>query len=304
MAQSQYTIASGQQFGAVVKRMVNMGMHLPDSVVDRGMDWYPSVHEIVKGQSRDAGLSLSQGSGIVAAVSPNVEFASKNIKALEEIGNLSPQNWDDIHRSASRRFPTGHKDAGKQMPRLPEVKAMLSEVVPSISGVYDDGFAKAHRILQGQEWRDVLTAPKTPSFAENIEDPSSTKTTVDGRFADVIANKRVPWKDERGLTKARDGRGLPGVGRGAYPRGESRYDSFERVTDTVRDRLVGSDPRFAGASSKDIQATLWVGAEGIERSQLTQKGTQRTDGERREGQPYVTPSGQPLERDSHFWDQA
>tara|TARA_Y100000031_G_scaffold138210_1_gene163937 strand:+ start:42 stop:281 length:240 start_codon:yes stop_codon:yes gene_type:complete len=79
---------------------------------------------------------------------------------------------------------------------------------------------------------------------------------------------------------------------------------MERATDVATERLVERDPRYAGASSKDIQATLWVGGEGIERSTPTKKGTPRKEGEHRRGQPYVTPSGHPLERDSRFWDQA
>ena len=302
---AKYTIASGQQFGAVVNRLVNMGMHLPDSVVERGMGWYPTVRETVATQSQDAGLTRSQGAGIVSAVSPNVEFASRNIKALEQIQNVSPEGWDMVHRSASRRYPTGHPDAGKQMERLPEVSAMLKEVVPSLAGGYDQGLTKAHRILQGQEWRNVLGgAPKTYSFADNLEDPASTMTTVDGRFHDIIANKRVDWHVTRGLGKADRGRGLTGVGRSSYRRGETRYNSMERATDATTEQLVERDPRYAGATSKDVQATLWVGGEGVERSQLTQKGTPRDVGEPRRGQPYVTPSGQPLERDSRFWDQA
>ncbi len=302
---AKYTIASGQQFGAVVNRLVNMGLHLPDPVVERGMGWYPTVRETVATQSQAAGLTSSQGAGIVAAVSPNVEFASRNIKALDEIQNISPEGWDMVKRSASRRHPTGHPHAGLQMPRITEVGDMLKEVVPSLSGGYDQGLVKAHRILQGQEWRDVLGgAPKTFSFADNIDDPASPLTTVDGRFHDIIANKRIPWDRNRGLEMANRGRGLTGVGRGSYLRGETRYDSMERATDVATERLVERDPRYAGASSKDIQATLWVGGEGIERSTPTKKGTPRKEGEHRRGQPYVTPSGHPLERDSRFWDQA
>ena len=297
---AKYTIASGQQFGSVVNRLLNMGMHLPDHTVERGMVWYPTVRETVSIQSQNVGLTRSQGAGIVAAVSPNVEFASRNIKALDEIQNISPEGWDMVHRSAARR-----DDRGRVMKRLPEVGAMLTEVAPSLASGYDQNLAKAHRILQGEEWRDVLGgAPKTYSFADNIEDPASPLVTVDGRFHDVIANKRIEWKENRGLDTANRGRGLIGVGRGSYRRGESRYDSLERVTDVATDKLVKRDPRFAGASSKDVQAIFWVGGEGIERSQLTQKGTQRTDGEPRVGQAYVTPSGHPLERDSHFWNQA
>ncbi len=41
--------------------------------------------------------------------------------------HLTSLQFNMLHRSASRRYPTGHPDAGKQMERLPEVSAMLKE---------------------------------------------------------------------------------------------------------------------------------------------------------------------------------
>jgi hypothetical protein len=262
--------------------MVNMGMHLPDSVVEAGMEWYPAVHETVKAQSPDVGLTTVQGAGIVAAVSPNMDFDARNIRALEEIRNISPDLWKGIHRSASRRDST----TGLVKPRLSGIKDELKEVAPSLAGAYDQSLVKAHRILQGQQVGDVLsmrTAPKTGTFARNIADP---------RSGDVVANIRRPWELNRGLESAQ----LPS-GR------ETRYESHERAHVEAGKQLTANDPRYAGATPKDIQAIMWLGAKGIERSQPTQRGTPRVQGERRAGQPYVTPSGQPLERDSHFWDQ-
>jgi len=272
--------------------MVGMGMHLPDSVVEEGMGWYPAVHETVKAQAPDVGLTTSQGAGVVAAVSPNMDFDARNIKALGEIRNISPRLWDDIHRSASRRDPT----TGAVKPRLSGVKDELQEVAPSLAGAYDQSLVKAHRILQGQQVGDVLsmrTAPKTATFAQNIADPRSTGVTVDGRSGDVVANIRRPWELNRGLESAQ------------LPSGkETRYESHDRAHVEAGKRLTAQDPRYAGATPKDIQAILWLGAKGIERSQPTKSGAPRVQGEKRQGQPYVTPSGQPLERDSHFWDQA
>ena len=161
---------------------------------------------------------------------------------------------------------------------------------------YDQSLVKAHRILQGQQVGDVLsmrTAPKTATFAQNIADPRSTGVTVDGRSGDVVANIRRPWELNRGLESAQ------------LPSGkETRYESHDRAHVEAGKRLTAQDPRYAGATPKDIQAILWLGAKGIERSQPTKSGAPRVQGEKRQGQPYVTPSGQPLERDSHFWDQA
>ena len=289
---AQYKIASGQQFGAVTRRMVNLGMHLPDSVVEAGMEWYPAVHETVKAQAPEVGLTTSQGAGIVAAVSPNMDFDARNIKALEEIRNISPDLWDDIHRSASRRDST----TGRVKSRLSGIKDELQEVAPALSHAYDQSLVRAHRILQGQQVSDVLpmrTSPKTATFAQNIADPRSVGVTIDGRASDVVANIRRPWELNRGLTSAQ------------LPSGkETRYESHDRAHVEAGKRLTAQDPRYAGATPKDIQAVLWLGAKGIERSQPTKSGAPRVQGEKRQGQPYVTPSGQPLERDSHFWDQA
>jgi hypothetical protein len=286
-----YTITSGQQFGAVTRRMVNMGLSLPDSVVGEGMGWYPTVHDTVARQAPDVGLSASQGAGVVAALSPNMEFENRNIKVLEQVGNVPREGWDMIAVSANRRSP-----AGKLMPRLPEVSAMLEETAPVLSGTYDQSLFKAHRIMSGEEWRDVLsmqTAPKTATFAHNIEDPSSLGVTIDGRSGDVVANTRRPWDFTRGISSAQTKTGV-----------ETRYETHQRAHIAARNRLVSLDPRYAGATPKDVQAALWMGGRGIERSQLTKTGMQRTDGDPRIGQPYVTPSGRPLERDSRFWEQA
>jgi hypothetical protein len=291
-----YTITSGQQFGAVSRRMTAFGMHLPDATVQAGMEWYPSVHEMVGQQSPDVGVTPSRGAGIVSAVSPNMDFESSNIKALEQIGNISSEGWEMIHRSASRRYPTGHQFRGRQMPRIPEVGAMLTETAPALSAAYDSGLSKAHRILTGSEWRDVIdptTAAKTHMFASNIENPANDSVTIDGRSADVVANKRRDWKESRGVETARLKSGK-----------ETRYETHERVHNVTARTLHSLDPRWRGATGSDVQAGLWLAGQQIERSQPTKSGAPRVQGEARVGQPYVTPSGQPLERDSRFWDQA
>jgi hypothetical protein len=291
-----YKITSGQQFGSVVRRMTTMGLHLPDSVVEEGGNWYDAVHHTIKDQTSGSAISEDQGAGIVAAVSPNMDFDNKNINALEEIHSIPKEGWDMIQRSASRRKPDGGAEK-----RLPEVGAMLKEVAPSLSGAYDRGLVKAQRILNGENWRDVLpleTAPKTHSFADNLSDPRSKRVTIDGRAADIITNSRIDWKTDRGLDSANRPRG-----RGSYVKGETRYESYERAYAETRDRLSVQDSRFSGITNADMQAIHWVAGKGIERSQPTASGEVRVMGEERKGQPYTSPQGRPLERDSAFWDQ-
>ena len=201
-----------------------------------------------------------------------------------------------INDSASRRYPTGHQFRGRLMPRIPEVGAMLKETAPALSAAYDQGLSKAHRILTGAEWRDVIdptTAAKTHMFAENIENPANEAVTIDGRSADVVANRRRDWKENRGVETARLSSGK-----------ETRYETHERAHTTSARDLGAQDPRWRGATGSAVQAGLWLAAQQIERSAPTTTGKPRVLGEPRVGQPYVSPSGQPLERDSRFWEQA
>ena len=58
------------------------------------MNWYGQVHDAV-GKS---GLGLTRGAGIVAAVSPNMDFENNNIHALREVQEMKPEHWDLIRR--------------------------------------------------------------------------------------------------------------------------------------------------------------------------------------------------------------
>ena len=287
-----YDITSGQQFRAVTNRMTTMGLHLPDSAVEEGLNWFPSVHEVVNKQASNIDVPPSQAAGIVAAVSPNMNFDARNIKALDEIRNITPEGWDMVRAKTKIKAPDG-KIIYR---RLPETGAMLKEVAPSLASAYDTSRLKAESILGGQPWREVLsarTSPKTYAFAENIEDPTSTSVTIDGRAADIVANQRRDWKADRGIGTANLVSGK-----------ESRYERHERAYQSATSELSQQDTRFTGATPKDVQAVLWVGGRGVERSQPTKSGGQRKVGEARVGQPYVTPGGKPLKRDSRFWEQA
>jgi hypothetical protein len=269
-----------QYMSSVASRLATMGMHLPDHLVESGKRWYPEVHETVKAQAPSLGISASQGAGIVAAVSPNMDFDNRNIKALEQIGNIDKSGWDMIYRSASRRTPDN-----RQMKRIPEVTEMLREVAPSLNSSYDASLVNAHRIMHGEQWRDVLTGPKTFRFAGNIENPFEQRgVTVDGRHHDIVANAMYPWTDfERGISSFRKSR-------------PTRYEDIESVTSIANKAVQRRDSRFAGALDHDLQAILWLGGKFIEtQGGVYQKGPART------GQPYTTARGTPLKRDKEFW---
>ena len=270
-------------------RLANMGMHLPDDVVEAGKIWYPRVHDLVR---RSVGTETAEGrkienmetaAGITAAVSPNLPFEEKNITAVDDLSKLGKPEWDLIHASNSRRTPEG-----KQEKRLPEVTDMLRELAPSLVGAYDSGLVKAHRLLQGEQIKDVLPlqgAAKTHHFALNILHPyEDTGVTVDYRHHDLVANSMQAPKASRG------------IGSGVSSRGNTRYQDIEHITRLAGNRAERQDSRFSDILPHGMQAVLWMGGKHIE-----QQGGLRKVGPARVGQPYTTSTGAPLARDSHFW---
>lgn len=272
-----------QLFSSVAQRLTNMGLQLPQHVIDEGRNWYPAVHETVRRQAAQGGLTLEQGAGIVSAVSPNMDFENRNIKALEEIHNLDASDWDMINR----QNPTAAK--------TPEVTALLKEKAPSMSAGYILGLQKAHRLLSGEQWQSVLprrSAPKTHSFATNIINPHEAgPVTVDFRHADIIANM---------MNSAKYGRGISSAG---LTRGQSRYENYEDLTRLAHSRLTSgkyADPRFSGIHPHDLQAILWIAGRHIERNlDPVRIANPRSSGVPRRGQPYITHGGRPLVGDWH-----
>lgn len=269
-----------RQFTATAVRLSNMGMHLPAHIVEEGLQWYPTVHEVAREGAKDVGITQSQASGIIAATSPNLEF-DRNVNAVAQLAGLSKSDWEMVGRSASRRTPDN-----QLMPRLPEVTSMLREKAPSLVGSYDANLVKARRILHGEQWREVLESPKAHHFAGNIENPGiDTGVTVDFRHADIIANQMYPAKDKgRGIEAWRNPGGTL-----------TRYEHMENITRAAAERASRRHPLFKGIMPHDMQAILWVGGKWIEK-----RGNTRSRGVPRRGQPYTTATGAPLARDE-FW---
>lgn len=263
-----------QHFAATARRLANFGMALPDHIVNEGREWYPAVREATRQGAKDIGISAHAGAGIVAAVSPNMDFDNNNIHALGEITQLRPEHWAMINRSDEQV-----RGGGK---RIPEVTSMMREVAPSISAAYDANLVKAHRILNGENFESVLnrrTSPKANSFARNIWDPNSTDVTVDGRHHDIIANSRMGWTNYN-----------RGIGSAGLTRGRSRYEEMEEATRVAASIMSDQDPRFAGASGADAQAVMWLGGKQVERGW----NPNRKQGDARRGQPYMSETGRPI----------
>lgn len=281
---------------ATARRLVNMGLHLPEHVIQSGKEWYPRVHEIARNA---VGMETAEGrkigntataAGIIAAVSPNLEFEDRNAHALTQLSRLDTSDWAMIQRSAEAKQP----GTSKQAPRHPEVRAMLAEKAPSLNASYDTSLLKARRLLNGEQISDVLplsSSPKTHHFAFNILNPhEDTGVTVDFRHHDIVANRMLPPKGAgRGISSA----GLKTAGR------RSRYEDIEHITRMATGRISKMDDRFHGINPHDLQAILWMGGKHIETL-----GGARKIGVKRQGQPYTTPTGAPLPRDAHFWTGA
>lgn len=273
---------NGTQFRRAVQRTSNFALQLPEHVIEEGLNWYPSVHDATARQSREHGLSLSQGAGIVAAVSPNMDFEARNINALDEIQGLTGEHWDMIHRSASQpRIRTGNGNQTRAANRIPEVASMLGEIAPSMSGATDRNLVDAHRLLQGEDLYSVLnprTGPKRNRFARNIIDPSDPiPVTIDGRQADLIANQYRPWTwSGRGISSADLPSGKP-----------TRYENHEEVMRRAASVVGSQEGPMRGINAANLQAVTWVGGKMHERAWPTQSGKPRSKGVPRRGQRYT-----------------
>ena len=251
-------LSDPQQFRGAVQNVANVYDATPEQVRQAGRQWYERVHEATAKGTRNRGLTVEQGAGVVAAVSPNMDWERGNIKAFDELTGLRESDWGVIQRS-SRGQRRSH-----------DARTLLQGL--SVSSANDRDLLKAHRIMQGEDVETVLprrTAPKTNSFARNISNPAiAGPVTIDGRAHDVAVNQRVPWKRSRGLKSA------------SLPSGKkTRYEHFE-------DAYRGASSAV-GVLPHEMQAVVWEGGRAIERYGVTKSGRPRKIGVPRVGQPYV-----------------
>lgn len=230
----------------------------PAEVRASGMHWYEDVHEAVAKGVKGTSTDVRRGAGIVAAVSPQMDWEGKNIHAIPELHSMRRDDWDKVLRGD--RTPL----AGM-----------------SIKQADQKGLTKAHRLMEGEDIDDVLVrkgAPKTNSFAHNIADPDvAGPVTVDGRAHDIAINKMTPWMTGRG------------IGSAGSSRGPTRYEHLEHSYRQAADALT----RLHGGEilPHQVQAVTWEAAKRLERAGTTKAGKPRKQGPARTGQPYFGPGG-------------
>jgi hypothetical protein len=256
-------LGNKKQFGQAVRNVQAVHDQTPPEVRQRGEEWYPRVHEAVAKGVKGTSTSPEHGAGIVAAISPQMDWSGRNLPALHSLHKLRKDDWAVIHHSAS----TGR--------RTPEADALLKGT--PLAHAQDKGLVRAHRLMQGEDPRDVLpraTSPKTHSFFHNIAYPGEhTHVTIDYRAHDIAANKMYPAAyTGRGLDSAATKSGKP-----------TRYEHMENV---YRSAARGRDI----ALPHTLQAITWEAGKHIETSAPTASGKPRVKGVARKGQPYVSTS--------------
>jgi hypothetical protein len=248
------------QFRHAVRNVQRVHDLTPEQIRRSGESWYPRVHEAVTKGVRGTSMTPEHGAGVVATLSPQMDWSARNIPAFKELGSLKSGHWDVIRRSA---------EAGT---RTPEARELLRG--KSLAHASDIGLMRAHRIMSGEHPLDVIsrqTAPKEHSFYHNIAFPDRpTHVTIDYRAHDVAANRMYPAAfSGRGISSAALKTGKP-----------TRYEHVENV---YRQAAAGRDIELPHT----LQAITWEAGKHIETSAPTKTGAPRVKGVARKGQPYV-----------------
>lgn len=294
---SQLDVGDPEAASALIARgLVDQYQRVDEKTRVVGRQWYPKVQAATAAGvqhhlgGRDLGgraLHPLAGPGIVAAVSPNMDWEKGNINALGELSGLSKEHWGTISDSAKasseqRKANKAATDAGadpESLPsagRSPEATELLKG--SDISQAPDVNLLKAHRILKGEHPESVITAPKTFSFMHNING-SPHHVTVDGRAHDMAVNQMRPWTEGRGI-------GTATPQRGGAP---SRYTTIESGYKQAAQYITAKNIRTGERSQLQphhLQAILWEYGKQVERQGLTKSGQPRTQGAARVGQPY------------------
>lgn len=256
----KFDLGNPDQFMQAVRNIQHLHDVTPPHLRASGSEWYPKVHEAVQKGIRRTSVSPEHGAAMVASISPQMDWGSRNIPAFKELHSLKKQDWAAIHRS----------EAGGR--RTPEVEHLLKGM--SLVHASDTGLVRAHRLMEGENIEDVInrrTAPKIHSFYHNIAYPHQhTHVTIDYRAHDIAINRMYPAAySGRGLSSAALASGKP-----------TRYEHFENA---YRAAGLGRDIELP----HHMQAIVWEGGKHIETSAPTKSGKPRVKGVTRTGQPYV-----------------
>jgi hypothetical protein len=289
-----YDFSSPRQFKAVVQNIRNVYEATPHEIRQTSKHWYDRVNEAVGKGVHGSSLTGYQGAGLVAAVSPNMDFERSNIDAFHEMRKMTGRDWAAIHDSVrtqkamqKENLPVRRRNAAREEAGIPEHEweplphprvGRSAEAAGVLKGLSlakapDTQLVKAHRIIEGEDWEDVLnrrTAPKTNAFAHNIHRPDlHTRVTIDGRAHDIGINRLYPWTySGRGISSADT--------KGKEP---TRYEHFENAYRQAAGHL--------DLLPHQLQAITWEGGKYLEKASPTKTGAQRQKGVERVGQPYV-----------------
>lgn len=233
--------------GSLTRNVKAMAERATPQQVEDGRLWYPKVNEAVAKGIRGTSMSPIHGAGIVAAVSPNMDWEKRNIDAFKELGSLRESDWHNILVNKDRSSIQGM----------------------GINSASDSNLLKAYRIQRGEHPDEVLprqTAPKTNAFAHNINlEPDHV--TIDGRAHDIAANRMQGWEQGRG------------IGSASLKTGKTtRYEHFEQAYQNAAKSL--------GMTGYETQAVTWVRGKAEERMGTTKSGQPRQQGPARRGQSY------------------
>jgi hypothetical protein len=214
----------------VVDRLVTMVLETPEPTFSQGRYWYERAHNSAVAIGALLGVSTRNAAGVLAAISPNLDADDNFARATHIVDGT-----DTLHVTGRQR-------------------------------------AKARACLECDptEVLNPRTGPKTWAFFWNIYGPSLREhVTIDGRFADVIANEMRPWKLKRGIDRGGSG---------------TRYESYEIVTEDAARELRRTYPWMTAVQ---VQAITWMEAKRIEFATPHCKGLPRRQGPTRKGQAYA-----------------
>jgi hypothetical protein len=215
----------------VVARLTAMVDNAPPDTFDAGRYWYDRAHAAAANLAGVYDVEIKNAAGVIAAVSPNLDAIDNFYRIIEIV-----EGTDTLHVTGRQR----HK---------------------ALSCLCRDP----------TEVLNPVTGPKTWSFFWNIYAPSlRERVTIDGRFADIIADAMRPWKAKRGIDT-----GGPGT----------RYESYEHVTEDAARHLRRSG--YPWMTAVQVQAITWMEAKRIEFAQPHCKGLPRKQGPHRKGQSYT-----------------
>ena len=141
----------------VTRRLRNIYLAATDSEKTFGSQWYDRVHEATKSAISGTSIDMRTGAGIVAAVSPNMDWERDNIAAFDELAKLTPEHWLHIHASANQPKVLNEKGELVSPPRSQAATEVLHG--KSISKATDANLVKAYRLMHGKEdVEDVLSS--------------------------------------------------------------------------------------------------------------------------------------------------